>query len=304
MIPTGTTENNIENMTSLHWLPTYQTRIKDALSRFFASRYAWVVVWVETEFISALRHAVEWGGKRLRPILAILAYEHMTNTVCPDTIIDGLIGIELMHCYTLVHDDLPCMDNDILRRGLPTVWKQYGETMAVLVGDALQTMAFESISSLGSIDVVSELARSTGDLGVALGQVRDTLDDQTRYSIDDIIRVHDEKTGGFIASCLVIWGQIAWASTTQIQWYRQFGILLGRAFQIRDDILDYEWDRLILGKSVGKDQIQKKWLVSLVGIDQAKKILEEISIQMDMILENMGSQKLYEVKEYVMKRNS
>jgi geranylgeranyl pyrophosphate synthase len=80
---------------------------------------------------------------------------------CPDGVIDGLIGIELMHCYTLVHDDLPSMDNDILRRGLPTVWKQYGETMAVLVGDALQTMAFERLATLGDISVITELARST-----------------------------------------------------------------------------------------------------------------------------------------------
>jgi geranylgeranyl diphosphate synthase, type II len=259
---------------------------------------------VEAEFISALRYTAWWGGKRLRPILAILAYEESVWVTCPDGVIDGLIGIELMHCYTLVHDDLPSMDNDILRRGLPTVWKQYGETMAVLVGDALQTMAFERLATLGDISVITELARSTWDLGVALGQVRDTLDDQSEYSIDDIIRVHDEKTGGFIASCLVIWGQIAWASTLQIEWYRQFGILLGRAFQIRDDILDHEWDRHILGKSVGKDQLQNKWLVSLVGLPQSKKILEEIGIQMDMILENIWSQKLSEVKEYVMTRNN
>ena len=196
------------------------------------------------------------------------------------------------------------MDNDILRRGLPTVWKQYSETMAILVGDALQTMAFEQLATLGNISVISKLAQSIWDLWVALGQVRDTLDDQARYSIDDIIRVHDDKTGGFIASCLVIWGILSWASTTQIERYRQFGILLGRAFQIRDDILDHEWDRITLGKSVGKDQLQNKWLVSLIGLNQAKKILDEIGIQMDMILENMGSQKLYEVKEYVMTRNN
>ncbi len=291
-------------MISPPWLPIYQNRVSNALSRFFANRYCTITSWVEAEFISALRHAVEWGGKRLRPILAILVYEESTWQDCSDTIIDGLIGIELMHCYTLVHDDLPCMDNDILRRGLPTVWKQYGETMAVLVGDALQTMAFERIATLGNISVISELAQSTWDLGVALGQVRDTLDEQSVYSIADIIRVHDEKTGGFIASCLVIWWRLAWASITQIEWYRQFGILLGRAFQIRDDILDHEWDRLTLGKSVGKDQLQNKWLVSLIGLDQAKKILDEIGIQMDMILENMGSQKLYEVKEFVMKRNN
>ena len=291
-------------MTQLSWLPIYQNRINESLSRFFANRYPSHISWVEAEFVSALRHAVEWGGKRLRPILAILAYEKSTWQACPDTIIDGLIGIELMHCYTLVHDDLPCMDNDILRRGKPTVWKEYGETMAVLVGDALQTMAFEQLATLGSIAVISEFAHSIWDLWVALGQVRDTILDQSTLSVDDILQIHDQKTGGFIASCLTIWGMVAWASAIRIEQFQQFGILLGRAFQIRDDILDHEWDRITLGKSVGKDQLQKKWLVSLVGIIQTKKILDEIGIQMDMILENMGSQKLYEVKEFVMKRNN
>ncbi len=92
----------------------------------------------------------------------MLAYEEISHQECPDAMVDGLIGIEFMHCYTLVHDDLPSMDNDILRRGKPTVWKKYGETMAVLVGDALQTMAFECMSTLGDIEVVRELALALG----------------------------------------------------------------------------------------------------------------------------------------------
>lgn len=291
-------------MTQLSWLPLYQNRINESLSRFFAHRYASDISRIESEFVSALRHAVEWGGKRLRPILAILAYEKSTWQACSDNIIDGLIGIELMHCYTLVHDDLPCMDNDVLRRGKPTVWKEYGETMAVLVGDALQTMAFDQLATLGNIQVVSQLARSTWDLWVVLGQVWDTLSDQSRLILDDIIWIHDKKTGGFIASCLIIGGMLAWANPIQLEQFQKFGILLGRAFQIRDDILDHEWNRITLGKSVGKDQLQKKWLVSLVGIIQTKKILEEIGIQMDTIVENIGNQKLSEVKEYVINRES
>ena len=118
--------------------------------------------------------------------------------------IGSLIGVEYIHAFTLVHDDLPCMDHDETRRGKPTVWKAYGETMAVLVGDTLQTMGFELLSRSGDPMVVTEIARALGDLGVARGQVRDTLLRHDTLTLDELLRLHDEKTGGFIASCLVI----------------------------------------------------------------------------------------------------
>ncbi len=282
------------------WLPIYQNRVNDAILRYFANNYPVHIAWVEWEFVSALRHAVEWGGKRLRPILAMLAYEEITWEICPENILDGLIGIEFMHCYTLVHDDLPCMDNDILRRGKPTVWKQYGETMAVLVWDALQTMAFERIATLGNIEVVRELSQSLSSKWVVLGQVRDTLDNQSMYWVDDIIRLHDEKTGGFIVSCLVIGGLI-WGAGN-LDNFRQFGILLGRAFQVRDDILDIEGSSIKTGKTLWKDADQNKWLVSLVGIESTKKILEDISDNLDNCLKNWNNEKFQEIKEYVVMR--
>ncbi len=109
-----------------------------------------------------------------------------------------------MHCYTLVHDDLPCMDNDELRRGKPTVWKMYGESMALLVGDTLQTMSFELLGSLENPKVITELARALGDMGVARGQVRDTFLRHDTLIPDELLRIHDEKTGVFIAASLVI----------------------------------------------------------------------------------------------------
>lgn len=291
-------------MEILSWLPVYQNRVNNSILRYFAKRSFWYFNWAENEFIWALRHAVEWWGKRLRPILAMLAYEQISWKECTDEIIDWLIGIEFMHCYTLVHDDLPCMDNDILRRGKPTVWKQYGETMAVLVGDALQTMAFQQLATLGDIRVISELSHATGDLWVVLGQVRDTIDDQSDFLLADIMRVHDEKTGGFIASCLTIGGIIWWAKEEQLDAFRKFGILLGRAFQVRDDILDYEGESAILWKTAGKDQNQKKWLVSKFWINETKKILQNISEELDDILVTLSSQKFTEVKEYVIERKN
>lgn len=286
------------------WLPVYQNRVNDAISRYFAKKYSDPVDTIESEFIDALRHAVEWGGKRLRPILAMIAYEEKTWCICPDEIIDSLIGIEFMHCYTLVHDDLPCMDNDTIRRGKPTVWVQYGETMAVLVGDALQTMAFEQIAMLGNIDVVIEFAQSLGNKWVVLWQIRDTLDKQDTYRVDDIIRLHDEKTGWFIASCLMIGGLISGATQWELNQFQQFGILLGRAFQVRDDILDIEGDSVTIGKTVGKDIDQKKWLISLLGLEATKNLLQSISVDLDSCLKNWDNEKFQEVKEYVVNRES
>lgn len=286
------------------WLSTYQNQVNNSILQYFAIDNDTSLQWVESDFISALRHAVEWWGKRLRPILAMLAYEYISWKQCSDEIINGLIGIEFLHCYTLVHDDLPCMDNDILRRGKPTVWKQYGETMAVLVGDALQTMAFSQLVTLGEIQVISEIAHTTGNRWVVLGQVRDTLGNQWEFSLEDIMRIHDEKTWGFIASCLVIGGIIAWARREQLDIFRKFGILLGRAFQVRDDILDYEWESGILWKTVGKDQDQKKWLVAMFGMEQTKKILQNISEELDDILLIWNNQKFLEVKEYVINRQN
>lgn len=291
-------------MTLLSWLPEYQNLVNESISRYFANRWLISTESVESEFVEAIRHAVEWGGKRLRPVLAILAYEEITGQKCPENIIDGLIGIEFMHCYTLVHDDLPCMDNDILRRGKPTVWKAYGETMAVLVGDSLQTMAYERLSILGNIDTIRELSHALGSEWVVLWQVRDTLASQENYTIDDIMRLHDEKTGGFIASALVIGAHLGGGTTGQIDELRKFWMLLGRAFQVRDDILDIEGEITDTGKSIWKDLDQKKWLVYLYGLDATKKILEDISEDLDHVLLSWKNQKFNEVKEYVVTRKS
>lgn len=130
--------------------------------------------------------------------------------------------------------------------------------MAVLVGDTLQTLAIDRLATLGDIRVIQEIAQALGDQGVARGQVLDTLDDQSDYTLGELMRVHDEKTGVFIAASLVIGAMLARASDDEIDHMRQLGMLLGRAFQVRDDILDVEGDPSILGKTIGKDTRDKK----------------------------------------------
>ena len=286
------------------WLPTYQSRVNASIGRYFASLAFDIQNSVELEFIDAMRHAVEWWWKRLRPILAILSYEQVAKQECPERYIDAFIWIEFMHCYTLVHDDLPSMDNDILRRGIPTVWKKYGETMAILVGDALQSMAFEEIAKLGDIRLIREIAQSLGNRGVVFGQVKDTLESQEKYEVGDIMKVHDTKTWWFIASCLVIGALAGWMDIEWTDSLKKFGILLGRAFQIRDDILDIEGESSVIGKSVWKDIDQNKWLVAMLGIVETKKILEDITSELDTYLSIWNNPKFADVVEYVVKRDN
>lgn len=122
----------------------------------------------------------------------------------PEEKITPLLGLEMIHCYTLIHDDLPSMDNDAYRRGKLTVWKRYSETLAILVGDALQTLGFEMLASTENAEIVREIAHTLGDLGVVRGQVRDTLELQRDLSLEALLALQDAKTGGFIASSLIV----------------------------------------------------------------------------------------------------
>ncbi len=288
-------------MSLQNWLPVYQKQVNDAIEQFFSTRYG-VSEWIESTFESALRYAVEWGGKRLRPILGILVYEHISKHPITEDEILALVGIELIHCYTLVHDDLPCMDNDEYRRGRLTLWKVYWETMAVLVGDTLQSIGFELLARSGNPEIITEIARAIGDLGVARGQVRDTFLADYPLSQGELMRLHDEKTGGFIASSLVVGGLLADAWAEKITLLRKFGFLLGRAFQIRDDILDSEWDPVLMGKNVGKDLKAGKGIIACVGIEEAKKILQNLETEMKEIVTWWDDERLLDVVEYVVRR--
>ncbi len=286
------------------WLPEYQKVVNTAIENFFDTRYG-PSSGIESTFEEALRYAVEWGGKRLRPILTLLAYEHFVQgkgKSIDEQAILASIGVECVHCFTLVHDDLPCMDNDELRRGKPTVWKAHGETMAVLVGDTLQTMGFELLSRTGNAMVVGEIARALGDLGVARGQIRDTFLRHDALTLDELLRLHDEKTGWFIASCLVIGAQLGGANETETDTMRKFGFLLGRAFQIQDDILDYEGDASMVGKKVGKDAEIGKGMVSLIRIDATKKILWDLEQEMLFIADTFNNAKFRDIVQYVVRR--
>ena len=283
------------------WLPDYQAKVDSALHDFFLARYVGGSSSIEADYEAAIRYAVEWGGKRLRPILALIAYEHVSGRDS-NCILQSVLGVEFIHCFTLVHDDLPCMDNDELRRGKPTVWKQYGETMAVLVWDTLQTMGFETLAQSGNAHVVQEIAHAIGDMWVTRWQVRDTMLRHDVLTLPELLRIHDEKTGWFIASCLVIGAQLASADQQTIETFRSFGFLLGRAFQIRDDILDYEGDSEVFGKKAGKDVALGKWIVALLGIEKSRQMLSDLEQQMMALLVQINNEKFNDIVRFVVHR--
>jgi len=177
----------------MDWYKWYQDEVNKWIIMLFNERYT-STKFPESKFQEAMRYAVEWWGKRIRIILSILAYEHAQGSMNREILIRGLIGLECIHAYTLVHDDMPCMDNDELRRGN----QQFGKirwNYCNTCGDGLQTLGFELLSSLGNIAVIQEIAHSLWDIWVVLGQIQDTLAFQWDLTYDDLMELHDRKQG-------------------------------------------------------------------------------------------------------------
>jgi len=244
-MPNATSENST-------WMSLYKNEIDEALIKDLDARYNRIdISKPEQTLEEAIRHAVLLGGKRIRPMLALLGYV-ITGGENREDILPGIIGLEYLHCYTLVHDDLPAMDNDTLRRGVPTVWAKYGEYTGILVGDALQSMAFESLAKLGNTDIILLVAQMIGDLGVVRGQMKD-MNPELYPDESSILRLHYEKTALFLGTAIEIGGILAGASEEMCEQLKKYGTALGLLFQITDDILDIEGNATEIGKSVGKD---------------------------------------------------
>ncbi len=284
------------------WYPAYQEKVNLALKEYFDARYTEIVSPREKEFQEALRYAVEGEGKRIRPILAMIMYEEVMGLPW-DAILPYLLGLELIHAYSLVHDDLPSMDNDEFRRGQLTVWKKYGESTGILVWDALQSMGIECLALSGDTRVISEIANAIGDMGMVRGQVRDVLSDHMSMEQKDIIRLHDEKTWRLISASLLVGAILGgMQDQTTIDRFRWFGVLMGRAFQVRDDILDYEGDEATVWKLVGKDVAKGKGIVAFMGIERAKTLLAELEFALLDIASSFQTAKFSDIVEYITRR--
>src|SRR5882672_11248894 len=225
----------------------------------------------------AMRHSVFAGGKRLRPILCMEA-GHMVSGSLPDGIDELGAALEMLHTYSLIHDDLPALDNDDLRRGRPTCHEVYGEAIAILAGDALQTQAYEVLSRLrcpaeSPVRIIEEIAHGTGTIdGMIGGQVVDLEAEHTKPDLAMLEYIHRSKTAALIGASVVSGGLYGGANDQAVGKVRVFGQSVGLAFQIVDDVLDVTQTSEQLGKTAGKDTAaEKATYPALFGVDESIK---------------------------------
>jgi geranylgeranyl diphosphate synthase type II len=243
----------------------------------------------------AMRHSVFAGGKRLRPILCVEAGRMVAGSQ-PTGIEELGAALEMLHTYSLIHDDLPALDNDDLRRGRPTCHKVFGEAIAILAGDALQTQAYESLSQLrcpaeARVRIIAEIARGTGTVdGMIGGQVVDLEAEHTKPDAKMLEYIHRAKTAALITASVVSGGLYAGADSEAVEKLRSFGQSIGLAFQIVDDVLDVTQTSEQLGKTAGKDTAaEKATYPALFGIDESLKQADTLVQAADAALASFGS---------------
>ena len=278
---------------------------------------AWVPADAPAGLGEAMRYAVLDGGKRLRPLLVLASLEacgaQTLSAWKSDAGMRAACAIELIHAYSLVHDDMPCMDNDVLRRGKPTVHVKYGEAGALLAGDALQTLAFElltpdhsDIPAQVQARLCSLLARGAGHAGMAGGQAIDLASVGEQLSLQQLRLMHRCKTGALLETSVQMGAVAAQADATAMQALLSYGQALGVAFQVVDDILDVTADTAVLGKTAGKDADNNKpTYVSLLGLDGAKKEAADLAQQAQQALADSGlvqTQALQALADWVLQR--
>jgi geranylgeranyl diphosphate synthase, type II len=260
----------------------------------------------------AIRHSVFAGGKRLRPVLCLEA-ARMVSGRLPEGIEELGSALEMLHTYSLIHDDLPALDNDDLRRGKPTCHVVFGEAIAILAGDALQTQAYEVLARLkcpaeARVRIIEEIARGTGTVdGMIGGQVKDLEAEHRKPDAATLEYIHRSKTGALITASLVSGGIYAGGSGPEIQRLRDFGRSIGLAFQIADDVLDVTQSSEQLGKTAGKDAASEKATYpALFGIEESRRRADALVTSGGNALESFGerSQTLKDLARHLVQRTN
>ena len=258
---------------------------------------------------AAMRYSVFAGGKRLRPVLCLAAAEACGGEI-PNALA-AACAVELMHTYSLVHDDLPAMDDDDLRRGRPTCHKVYGEGMAVLCGDALLTESFAVLARTtptkryGTRDYIAELADTGGSRKLIGGQVMDLEGEGQKLTKRDLVRIHEAKTAALLTTSLRLGAMTANATPAKLQALTLFGHALGLAFQVIDDILDVTQSTEMLGKTAGKDQaVEKSTYPAILGLDASRKEAARLTKAAMDALKPFGAKaaRLREIATHLLKR--
>ncbi len=242
--------------------------------------------------MEAMRYSLLAGGKRLRPVLVMSFSEAVGGPV--DEVLPAACAIELVHTYSLIHDDLPCMDNDDFRRGKPTCHKLYGDDIATLAGDALQAAAFRLLSEQPGdpakiLRCVHILAQGAGENGMVAGQILDLQGEKRTLNETELREVHAHKTGDLIRAACQMGAVLGGGSESQIQAAGEYAMALGMAFQIRDDMLDEIGSRRQLGKPIGSDSANgKSTFVTIHGIKECQRLVEEETRKAISALEQGG----------------
>ena len=258
---------------------------------------------------AAMRYSIFAGGKRLRPVLCLAAAEACGGEI-PNALA-AACAVELMHTYSLVHDDLPAMDDDDLRRGRPTCHKVYGEGMAVLCGDALLTESFAVLARTmptkryGTRDYIAELADTGGSRKLIGGQVMDLEGEGQKLTKRDLVRIHEAKTAALLTTSLRLGAMTANATPAKLQALTLFGHALGLAFQVIDDILDVTQSTEMLGKTAGKDQaVEKSTYPAILGLDASRKEAARLTKAAMDALKPFGTKavRLEEIASHLLKR--
>jgi geranylgeranyl diphosphate synthase, type II len=237
----------------------------------------------------AMRYSMFAGGKRLRPALAMAAFEVFGGK--GDTIFYATSALEMLHTFSLIHDDLPCMDDDDFRRGRPTAHRQFDEATAVLSGDALCILAFELLACTGNAETVRTLAHALGTSGMLGGQMVDIMSEGQAVTLDVVEYIHNNKTAALIEASLLIGAQLANAPEFKIKCIQEYGRAIGLAFQVVDDILDIESTTEELGKDVGSDIARgKATYPAILGLEASKEkalqLYEQALAELDKLDEN------------------
>jgi geranylgeranyl diphosphate synthase, type II len=289
------------------YIAAQQKRVDQALDR-----------WVPAESVDpstihkAMRYSLFAGGKRVRPLLAIAAANAVSDA--PLGIESAACVLELIHTYSLIHDDLPALDNDDLRRGRPTCHKIFGDAMAILAGDALLTLAFEVLSRLDCIDalrrvqLVCELSTASGTVGGMIGGQVNDLEGEGKFPTAHLLdSIHRAKTGALLRASVRMGAIYAGADSEQLGSLTRFGEHIGLAFQIVDDVLDVEQPSEALGKTAGKDAKQQKITFPAVyGIERSREMAEQHRLEAHLALQTFDdrAERLRELADYIVRRSA
>ena len=293
------------------WMRQVQAEMETALDQFLPATTS-----IPTKLHQAMRYAVLDGGKRVRPLLVFAAGELFAAPA--GSVQRAAAAVEMIHAYSLVHDDMPCMDDDALRRGKPTVHVQYDQATALLVGDALQAQAFIVLAEAGEVGkgvdaarqivMLRLLAQASGSLGMCGGQAIDLASVGLNLSLAELEQMHKLKTGALLRASVLLG---AWAGKTlaqnEIQALEAYGAAIGLAFQVVDDILDATADSATLGKTAGKDAADNKpTYVSILGLSESQALAEKLRNDAHQALAIFGdrARRLRELADLIVQRKA